>query len=77
MMPPPPPYPPPPMPSGYGPAAAAAIQPAPSVASATAPPGQEAAVSQLTAMGFSRGAAIDALRRANFDVTAATNLLLG
>ena len=38
---------------------------------------QEAAVAQLTSMGFTRGAANDALRRSNFDVGAATNLLLG
>ncbi|KAL1507601.1 hypothetical protein AB1Y20_007220 [Prymnesium parvum] len=38
---------------------------------------QEAAVAQLGAMGFGRDAALNALRRSNYDVAAATNFLLG
>ena len=36
----------------------------------------DGAVAQLQAMGFSRDAATDALRKAGFDVAAAANLLL-
>ena len=34
-------------------------------------------MTQLGSMGFGRTQALDALRRANYDVAAATNLLLG
>ncbi|KAL3915021.1 MAG: hypothetical protein SGPRY_007404 [Prymnesium sp.] len=58
---------------------AAAIQPSvmSCAHSPTARVTQEAAIAQLGAMGFGREASLNALRRANYDISAATNLLLG
>ena len=76
----PPPGPPPPGPPPPSFAAAMAMPPPPAfaaAASAPTPTQVEASLAQLATMGFSREVALDALRKSDYKVEAAANLLIG